>query len=256
MQSYPHTGQYKVLKTLTRHGRRNSVYLIRRQNGQLAVKKQHKPGGEGAFRREVQALRELAKIDKYNVIPQLLEIGPDYFVIPYYSDTLRKDGFLYRIGFRLMPLWAVRRVFAALRHFYEHGYEIMDMYPHNILVDREHGVKFIDLEFAYPDAADPRVPFEKSQTIHGPFPGFDLPLPYGEKWSRNNYRRLWILFTGIPVLSLLYDPKWLQFTKRIVYVPVYMLICREPFRFILSGVKCIVGHCLRSTINKTQRKFW
>ncbi len=211
--------EYEVVRDLTRKGRRSTVSLIRYRRGEYAVKKQFKTGCERAFRRELTALQQLAEIDDYDIIPSILEVGPDYFIIPYYTDSLRRDSFLFRCGLRLMPLRVVRRVFAALRCFYEHGYEILDVHPENILVDKAHGVTIIDLEFAYPGAADPNVPFEESQTVLGPLPDFEHGLNYHGR--RYYYDVHWELAAGLPPRSLIHDPLWLQYLKRIVFVPIY-----------------------------------
>lgn len=212
----------QVVAELTMLGRRAATHLIRTSSGELVVRKHFHPGWEANFRREVAALRSLKGIDPYDVIPPLLEVGDNYFIIPYYATILPRDGLLYRCGFRLMPLHVVRRVFLALRHFYAHGYELLDMAPHHVLLDDTGKVTLIDLEFTHPGAADPQVPFRESQTIRGPLPGCPYDVPAGTTFRRRYYDTRWVLFTGLPLESVLHDPTWLQRVKRALFVPWFL----------------------------------
>lgn len=210
----------EVVAELTIRGRRNTTHLIRTPSGELVVQKHFGAGYEANYRREVEALRALKLIDPYDVIPTLLEVADDYIVLPYYPDVLRKGGLLYRCGYRLMPLKVVRRLFFALRRFYEHGYEILDVSPTSVLFDGHEKVTLVDFEFAYPGTADPHVPFSESQTIHGPRAGFPYTLPPCQaKFTRQSYDARWVLFTGLPLGSVLRDPVWLQRVKRVAFVP-------------------------------------
>ncbi len=134
----------ELVRDLTTDGRRAITHLIRTPQGKLIVWKRFHAGCNANVQREVAALRSLSLIDDYDVIPPLLDVGDDYFVIPYYADVLRKGGLLYRLGLRLMPLGVLRRVFAALRHFYGHGYELLAVCPHHALVDESGKVTCID----------------------------------------------------------------------------------------------------------------
>jgi len=217
-----------VVAELTMVGHRAATHLIRTPSGELVVHKRFQRGCEANFQREVAALRSLKQIDLYDVIPPVLEVGNDFFIIPYYADVLCKNTLLYRCGFRLMPLRVVRRVFNALGHFYAHGYEILEMYPHHVLADATGKVALIDLEYAYPGAADPRVPYEHSQTIHGALPDFPDDVPRSVMYYPGRYEWYWGLYTGLPLASVLHDPAWLQRTKRAVFTP--WLLSRAVWR--------------------------
>ena len=214
----------------------STVMLIRRYDGCLAVKKSYQPGEQARFRREVRALRELAALDRHGVIPPLLEVGDDYFVIPYYSDSLRKSGFLWRLGYQVLPLHVAKRVFHSLRHFYDNGWELLDTGTLNVIHDEAQGTKLIDFEYAYPGLADPGVPFEESPTVRGHHlncengPASDNTSPWWNRLlHRGHYEISWFRGTALSLNSLLYDPLWLQQIKRFLNIsftiPVLMF-CR------------------------------
>lgn len=204
----------KILRDLTRNGRRARLKLIRQADGKLAVRKQFRPEHERYYRREVEALEALGKIDRHDVIPPVLARGTLSFTIPWYAELPAGNRLLRIIDYRVIPLPDARKIFFALQHFYNHGYEILDISPHNIMRDENAAVKIIDFEYAYAGAAVPTTAFEHSLTIRGPGPRPAMDSPRGAARRRNWYRSQWLPVTGLPLRSLLYNPPWKQQLKR------------------------------------------
>lgn len=214
------TRKYEVVRELTRHGRRARVYLIRLPSGQLGVLKQALPGFERFVHREISAIQNLANVDKYNVLPELVEADFGYMITKYYDDRPALKGRYFGLALNLIPLHVLASVFRSLESFYGHGYEIFDVHPENVLVTDNGSVKIIDLEFAYPGAAQIGVPFVKSQTISGPHPDWSDDLPRGAiEYAGEWYLRTWYYRSGLSVTSILNDRPLLQRAKRLAFLP-------------------------------------
>lgn len=210
----------EMVDDLTRIGRRASTQLVRLSDGGLGVRKRFFPGAERHFEREVEALRALGGI-RPDLIPPILELGPDYLVIPYYAGKIDFGRFLGMPGIRYLPLPLLREIFGAAREFYEAGYVLLDFHMANIIVTPRDGIKFIDFEYAF-NVGDlhRRIPFEESYTLCGPPPDWDDDLPFMRPTDGRHYQRSWRYNTGLTAHSLLNDPAWLQHLKRTAFFPV------------------------------------
>ncbi len=217
------TPGWEVVREYKGNGLRSRTFLVRSPDGERAIWKEFGAEYERYFQRELTALTSLREVDVHGVLPPLLEIGERYFVVPYFEHARRKRTFWYRMGYRLYPLWALRRIFASLEAFYEAGFELLDMGPKNALFDKQGRVMLIDFEFAFEGAARADVPFERSQTVRGPAPTWEDDVPHGEAAARDGgfYRRKWTLVTGLPVRSILRDSPFVQWLKRSAYWPAY-----------------------------------
>jgi predicted Ser/Thr protein kinase len=183
-----------VVRRLDRGGRRAIVELIRRTDGSLAVRKRFRPGKEEFFDRELQALTTLRAICP-DVVPEILEQGENYLVMPYYADTRT------RIGGRLelpIPLPALRKAFISARAFFDHGIVLGDFRPHNLVVEDRNRIKIIDYEDAHE-----RLPNEAPSE----FAALDM-------FRSDAFDRGWGRAAGLSVHNLMNDPMWKLYARR------------------------------------------
>lgn len=214
---------FETLETFSGLGASLCVQLIKWKDGRRAVVKVYAQERKHFFDHEVAMLRELKKIDVEDIVPPLLEVGENYFVIPYYKDTLRRKGLLFDMGFRLLPLRVVRKIFKAVKVFHEHGYVLTDFAPHNnLLLDARQGPKLVDYEFAYRVEGVEKMPFLESYTIRG-VPD-DWPRDKSAPNMRSNgrfYEQKWRVWTGLPAGFTVDHPVYVQYVVRFFCAPCY-----------------------------------
>ena len=213
---------YAVRQILTRFGRRAKVEVIQ-YNRQLAVKKTFRPGCEKFLQRELLVGQTWG--EECAAIPQILDYGDNYLVVPYYTDVLR---FRNRQS-KLLPLKVAKEAVATLKFFYDHGYALIDFQPANIIVDRTQGLKVIDFEFLYQYTDKPKSFTECYELagipddFAGDRPNFKFPMSYDRRWKP---------YVGLSLTSLLEDPTWLQHLKRSLFA-----LTRLPLRAIDNRLK-------------------
>jgi hypothetical protein len=197
----------EIVRELSAHGRRARVLLIRSKSGELAVRKVYRLSQLRFLEREIEVMQRLHELDREGVIPPVTGRTRTSFLMPYYANTSTQP----EEKTEPLPLWAIRKAFAAVRAFHEHGYEFLDFSPQNMIVGPD-WLKLIDFEFVFHIAEGERVAFEQSQTIHGPAVSWqrDRPVANTQDW----YRSQWFPVTGLPLDSLLHDEEWLQQIKR------------------------------------------
>jgi hypothetical protein len=208
-----YTTRARVLRDLTRNGRRSKVELIEFQGGP-ALRKTFRPGAERYCAREIAFLRRFA--GTRDEFPPLLKTAPNWFVLPYYEDQLgpfRHNGGL--LPRPLLPLPVARQMLDVLRFIHSQGYGVFDAGPHNFVLSATSGLKMIDFEFAYPCSTD--VPFERCYSFAGPPADFEGDLPI--EWSGQTipYDFHWRPYIGLSLRSLLIEPTWLQIVRRAQY---------------------------------------
>ena len=183
----------EVVRHINRSGRNAVVELIRRDNGSIAVCKRFRPGKEHFFKRELHALSTLRTICP-DVVPEILEQGSNYFVMPYYKDVRRRIA-----GVELpIPVMALRKAFTALQTFFEHGFELRDFRPHNLIIEGKNCVKIIDYEAVYEiDPSKGPLRFRDQRIFQ--------PMVFDDTWGRA---------VGLSLQSLLNDPPWRLYLKR------------------------------------------
>jgi serine/threonine protein kinase len=142
-------------------------------------------------------------------MPDLLDHGDNWILIPYYEDIVRHEPNTRS----LLPLRFAKQILETVQQVHAAGYFCGDFSPGNIIIDRREGPKFIDLEFLYPYPGDPG-PFEDSPSVQGMPYAFPAEIPEG---SKKTYSRLWEPLIGLSLYSLLYDPVPLQHLKRLEY---------------------------------------
>jgi hypothetical protein len=196
----------KVLKVLSRRARRAKVELIE-FNGGKAIKKTFKPDALEFMEREKFAMTELRSC--CDRIPPLLDATPGSIIYPCYSKPVE----LHRKSGRLLRLKHARQAMEALRQIYDAGYAQIDCHPGNLVVDGKNGVMLIDFEFLHKYEQKPAT-FEECYDIAGCPEGFK-EQPHTK--SLNNYTKFWKPCTGLSLASMLYDPVWLQHSKRLIY---------------------------------------
>jgi hypothetical protein len=195
-----------VVRALTQNGRRAKVELIEFAN-RLAVKKTFRPGCERFLHRELLAYAHFS--EERPEFVAVLDHGPDFLVLPYFDDTLR----FRRDGPGLVPLKVAKNAIGVLRFLYEKGYAHLDFGFHNVVVDREEGMKIIDLEFLHRYDTRP-ASFEQSYDVVGPPKDFAGDLPSGRPVT---YETALLPFTGLDLKTLLHAPAWLQHALRFRY---------------------------------------
>lgn len=192
-----------VTSTLSR-GRRARVDVIETSAGP-AVRKTFTPTAMTHFRREVDALEQLGS--RTNLVPPILERGASWFTLPYYADELR------RYRGRLLPLALVRRIVQALREIHRLGYDLADAKPDNFILDRSHGLKAVDLEFAYPRAVGDSTALAESGNFTEVDPAAYLDVPVGD----SSYEKRWLDSTGMPLSVLLDGSLFAQHAHRALF---------------------------------------
>ena len=183
----------EVVRRLDRSGRRAIVEVIRSNDGTLAVRKRFRPGKEAYFERELAALTMLGRISS-DVVPPLIESGPNFVVTPYYPG--RRSPLARWLP---IPVPALRKAFLSAQAFFDHGYVLPDFRPHNLIVQNSRTIKIVDLEDVYE-----RKPGDPSD-----FASLEMLQPemFDSYWGRA---------TGLTPKSLLSDPLWLLYIKRIM----------------------------------------
>ncbi len=183
----------KVVRRLDRSGRRALVEVIRSKDGTLAVRKRFRPGKEPYFERELAALTALGQISS-DVVPPVIESGPNFIVTPYYAD--RRSPLARWLP---IPVPALRKAFHSAKTFFEHGYVLPDFRPHNLIVENSRTIKIVDLEDVYERKPGDTSDFASLEMLQ--------PEMFDSYWGRA---------TGLTPKSLLSDPLWLLYIKRIM----------------------------------------
>ncbi|WP_019506515.1 hypothetical protein [Pleurocapsa sp. PCC 7319] len=205
---------YPIKKELTRFGRRAKLEVIEYQN-KLAIKKTFRPGCERFCRRELLVYQSFG--ERFFAISSLIDYSSNYLIYPYYNDILQ-----FQINQnRLLPLSVAKQAIETINFFYEQGYSLLDFNPANIIVDRDTGFKVIDFEFLYqyenrPDSLEQCYELVGiTDDFHGDKPNFESKQYYEDRWKR---------YVGLSLKSLIYDPTWLQYIKRLIYAITYLPI--------------------------------
>lgn len=186
-----------VVCRLDRASRRAAVEVIRRHDGSLAVRKRFRPGKETYFQRELNALTTFGRVCP-DVVPEVLEHGEGYIVMPLYADTRT------RLGGRIelpIPVPALRKAFLAAKTLFDHGFILNDFRPHNLIVQSSHEIKIIDFE-----------DIQERRTGEGPSDFSDLEI-----FQPDEFDRAWGRAAGLPLDNLLNDPLWKLKMKRLTF---------------------------------------
>ncbi|PFG38847.1 hypothetical protein ATJ97_1335 [Georgenia soli] len=194
-----------VVSVLSR-GRRAKVELVDNGGGQ-EVRKTFGAHAVRHLEREVRALRELGA--HVPAVPRLLATGENWFSLPYYRNVLRIPD---RPDGSLVPLRHARQMVEVLRQVHARGADLIDAKPQNFLLDPEHGLKVVDLEFYHRYDGEPPE-FPSIYAFAGVPEDFDGDVPYGEI----SYAARWYPFVGLSLDALLEDPVWLQHGRRTLY---------------------------------------
>jgi hypothetical protein len=192
-----------VVRTLSR-GRRAKVEVVERDGG-LAVRKTFGRGYLRHLEREVAAMRELH--DDVPAVPEVLEVGDDWFLMPCYDDDLTSH-WEHR---HLLPLPLVRGMVDVLRRVHEHGWAVIDAKPENFVRDPRLGLKIVDFEFVQRVEAD--APFDESYSLVGVPADHDGDVPAGG----TSYDIKWLQWTGLTVHELLHASPVRQHLARARY---------------------------------------
>lgn len=180
---------YPVLKLFDGFRHRAKTELIQYRDG-LAVKKTWKPGNEKYLGREKFAYGELSKTISY--IPELLESGENYVIIPYYEDMLKENESIKR---RILTTRIVE-IASFLKQLYVAGYFNPDIHPGQFIFSKKNGLKAIDFEYLQSYEKKPQS-FINSYDIKGYPETFRGDKPnYVGKNLHKLYNNMWIKYTG------------------------------------------------------------
>jgi hypothetical protein len=186
-------------------GRRAKVEMVSTSSGTV-LRKTFSVGAQRHLDREVAAMRELAPA--VPAVPPLLEVGHNWFTRQAFDDDLPRLS----AGGRLLPLDVVRQMVAVLRQIHDLGYDLVDAKPGNFLLDPQHGLKIVDLEFLYPYTG-PRPPLRSS---HG-FVGLPRDFSGDSPVSDFSFDWRWRRFTGLRLDTMLDAPRRRQRLERLAY---------------------------------------
>lgn len=215
-----------VRRVLSR-ARRAKVEVVDGPQGPV-VRKTFAPRARRFMEREVRAMRELGP--RIDAVPELLDVGPNWFETPLYDDVLplvRDES-----SIRLLPLDVVREMVAVLRSIHDLGFDVIDAKPQNFLLDPRRGLKIMDFEFFYSYPQDP-PPFAAAYWLRGIPDDFVGDVPRG----RLSYDWRWRRFTGLSTEGLIADVRWRQVLERAVYRARHATIGPDgrPRRLARSG---------------------
>jgi hypothetical protein len=200
----------EVVQQFRQKGRRSIVELVRQEDGQIVVRKIFRPGREEYFAREVDAIRSLGQINP-DIVPEILEIGPNYFTMPYY-----KQRWTQRLKFPI-PVPAMKKLFVGASQFFERGYLMFDFRPQNIIVSGRNDVKIIDYEKFYDRSGHELL---KKYSFSDFLNGKISRIPFAENplaVDGRKYYQAWGRSTAVPLSSVLNDPLYLVYLKRWTY---------------------------------------
>lgn len=179
----------EVIKRLPNKNRRSKTEIIQYNNA-YAIKKTYKKGRERYFKREVFAYTELSK--KISTIPELLAIGENYYIMPYYENVLKNCNEREKANiFKKNKT----EIIDFLKAIYNEGYALIDFNLGNVLITPENEVKIIDYEFLYEYTQKPNS-FMESYDIKGIPKDFEGDMPYGTIPPGITYRNTWKKYLG------------------------------------------------------------
>jgi hypothetical protein len=201
------TVPFPVLEQLPSERRRARVDVVR-YKGAKAVCKTFRPGAERFLDRELTALEKLRA--SCPAVPELLERGANYFVVPYYHDTIARTEA--GVPQELLPLRVAREAVDVVRHFWQQGYTLTHYHPRDVLVT-DTGVKVVDYEFLQPYNGNKPLRFEDAFELRGVPLGVECDA-LAPSLVGGGYDLVWRPSIGLSLESLLYDPPWLQCFKR------------------------------------------
>lgn len=184
-----YTSSYKVIKLFDGFRHRAKTELIEYRKG-LAVKKTWKPRNERFLEREKYACGELSKRISY--IPQLLESGENYIIIPYYENILYRNEQLKKIVLTNQ----IMDIANFFKELYKEGCFNPDIHPGQFVFSQRDGLKAIDFEYLQHYENKPKL-FMESYDIKGCPRDFKGDKPnYTGKNLHGAYDNLWKRYTG------------------------------------------------------------
>lgn len=214
----------EVVRDLSRTGARSKIELIRHGSG-LAVKKTYRPGAMRYMEREARFMDEMSP-QRREVLP-VIERGDNYLIMPFVEARPLRRKLLGIDLPHLMTIGQTRAVADLLGFFFAHGYDPVDLAPHNFLLGRNGEMWVIDFEFMH-RWDEPVDPLE-SACLSGVDDDFPGEVPFQAQWSprqawvrKNPYRMRWLAYTGLPLESFLFDPPAAQRAKRALLYPGYL----------------------------------
>ncbi len=210
---------YAVLQQLGSHAARSRVDVVDFR-GTRAVCKTFRLSALDFLQRELAARQRLAGLPE---VTPILEVGDNYFVMPYYPDAWqwREDG----LG--LFPLARARACFALLRKIHARGCAVLDAHPGAFLFEGD-AVRIADLEYLADQPAG--TDFSESFDVKGPPPGFSGVLPAGRAVT---YEDDWRKVLGVSLAELSGEGSLTM--KRFAF-----LLCRLPKRLFKRLKKAVL----------------
>lgn len=180
----------KVIGTLKGFKQRAKAEIIS-YKGSVAVKKTFREGKERFLLKEKIAYEKLSK--KCSMIPQILDYGENYIIIPYYEDILKEDSY----KAKQILNKHIKQIAGFLKFLFDEGYAHLDFHPGNLIYDKREGLKVIDFEYLYEYRGFKPAEFSLSYDIVGRPKNFNDDYPnYVGKGLINLYNQMWIDKSG------------------------------------------------------------
>lgn len=224
---------YPIVKPLTQHSSKSRTDLVR-FGRQIAVCKTFRPSRMDGFE---SAVTLLSFSDEVPAIPEPLEIGQDWVVIPYYENYNQLPLNI----FGLIPVKYARCLFESVKKLHDMGYAYGDLKPSNVLCNKEGKVKIVDVEsvYAYKEV---KPSFERGIDVEGlrcVSRGYDVISEEKKVYSTHDilpslptYKENWYPKIGVDIVDLMDDSMWMNRLRRSMHVArnpyyIYKSLCNK-----------------------------
>lgn len=135
--------RFPVRALFSSNRRRAKVELID-FGGKPAVKKTFRPSARDYMRHEVGFIRSLNGECAW--LPEILEVGDNYFVMPLYENTLAA---MPKRKWKRTLRARAKEIVGIMRFFHERGYALMDFHPRNLILEPAGRLILVDFEYVH-----------------------------------------------------------------------------------------------------------
>lgn len=201
---------YDFIKDLSANSRRARVSLVQDFNNKKYVCKSFKPGYEFYLENEIDARKVAVQSNIKGIVPihEREELHVFFPVVEGYSILDKNKIFSYE---------QVQEIKKTVLSFRKLGYELIDFLPHNIIVDNDNNLNYIDFEFF--QCVNPQDTLVGAYCFYGIPKNTSLKLPYNALVGVDKYPYEWKLATGIPRFVLIGNySRYIYYTVRFFYL--------------------------------------
>lgn len=173
---------WPIQEVYVENGTRAKTCLID-YNGKPAILKLFKPEAKRFFEREIFVYQQYGA--ELKQLPQILEIGDNYFIAAFYENQLK--------GKSVTACQTIVRehsygILAFLKFFYDKGYAVLGFYPGNLIITPDKKLIIIDFEFLHHYEMKP-ASFAQSYDLVGVPKDFNGDMPRGD--SNHTLKNTW-----------------------------------------------------------------